>query len=328
MNSVFPSTPLDEPLRIAFFGTPEFAATCLEDLYAGPHEVVAVITAPDKKAGRGQRLQSSQVKVTAQRLELPVLQPHNLKAPEFIETFRSIDCDLAIVVAFRMLPEAIWNSPRYGSVNLHASLLPQLRGAAPIQWAIRHGLPETGVTTFSLQQAIDTGDILLQQKVDITSTETAKTLHDKLLNEGVKLITKTIDELAQGQLTSVPQAEMDSDKNLLSAPKLTRENCRINWTQSTESVSNMIRSLNPYPTGWCHTPLGDIKVLNVESASIDGELPSPGTASIEKGKLYVSCLNGWVELTDIIPIGKRAMRASDWINGLQADRRNSLGVWG
>lgn len=327
MNSVFPSTPLDRPLRIAFFGTPQFAATCLDAIFAGPHEVVAVITAPDKKAGRGQRLRASQVKATAQRLELLLLQPLNLKAPEFIETFRSLDCDLAIVVAFRMLPEAVWNSPRYGSVNLHASLLPQLRGAAPIQWAIRNGLTETGVTTFSLRQAIDTGDILMQQKVDITSTETAKTLHDKLLQEGVKLIAKTIDALAQGQLTPVPQAEMVSKENLLSAPKLTRENSRINWSQSTENVINMIRSLNPHPTSWCPTPLGDFKVVNVESAFIDGELPSPGTASIDKGKLYVSCLNGWVELKEIIPNGKRAMRASDWINGLQADRRSALGIW-
>ncbi len=327
MSNAYPNAPLKKPLRLAFFGTPEFAAVCLRELNTGPHPIVAVVTAPDKKAGRGQQLRSSRVKKTANELKLPLLQPTNLKDTDFVNSFRALECDLAIVVAFRMLPESIWNAPRFGSINLHASLLPQLRGAAPIQWAIRHRLTETGVTTFALQHAIDTGDILLQAKVAIAPTETAASLHDKLLELGKKLLSQTIDALAQGKLTPIAQRAMASDTNRLDAPKLNRTNSRVNWSQRAENVEHMVRSLTPYPTAICHTPWGDFKVLSVQHTDFERPLPTPGDACIADKRLFIACTDRWIELLSIVPIGKRAMEASTWINGLQPEKRESLGNW-
>ena len=327
MSRAFPSAPLKKPLRLAFFGTPEFAAVCLRELNTGPHPIVAVVTAPDKKAGRGQQLRSSRVKETANELNLPLFQPTNLKDTDFAHSFRALDCDLAIVVAFRMLPESVWNAPRFGSINLHASLLPQLRGAAPIQWAIRHRLTETGVTTFALQHAIDTGDILLQAKVAIAPTETAASLHDKLLEQGKALLSKTIDALAQGELTPIAQQTLASNTNRLDAPKLDRTNSRINWSQTTENVEHMVRSLTPYPTAFCRTPWGDFKVLSVRHTDFERTLPKPGDACIADKRLFIACTDRWLELLSIVPTGKRAMEASTWINGLQPEKRESLGNW-
>jgi methionyl-tRNA formyltransferase len=327
MSKAFPSAPLKKPMRLAFFGTPEFAAVCLRELHTGPHTIVAVVTAPDKKAGRGQQLRSSRVKETANELNLPLFQPTNLKDTDFAHSFRALDCDLAIVVAFRMLPESIWNAPRFGSINLHASLLPQLRGAAPIQWAIRHRLTETGVTTFALQHAIDTGDILLQAKVAIAPTETAASLHNKLLEQGKALLSKTIDALAQGELTPIAQQTLASNTHRLDAPKLDRTNSRINWSQAAENVEHMVRSLTPYPTAFCRTPWGDFKVLSVRHTDFARTLTKPGDACIADKRLFIACTDRWLELLSIVPIGKRAMEASTWINGLQPEKRESLGNW-
>lgn len=327
MSKAFPSAPLKKPLRLAFFGTPEFAAVCLRELNTGPHPIVAVVTAPDKKAGRGQQLRSSRVKETANELNLPLFQPTNLKDTDFAHSFQALDCDLAIVVAFRMLPESIWNAPRFGSINLHASLLPQLRGAAPIQWAIRHRLTETGVTTFALQHAIDTGDILLQAKVAIAPTETAASLHDKLLEQGKSLLSKTIDALAQGELTPIAQQTLASNTHRLDAPKLDRTNSRVNWSQSAENVEHMVRSLTPYPTAFCRTPWGDFKVLSVRHTDFERTLTKPGDACIAEKRLFIACTDRWLEVLSIVPIGKRAMEASTWINGLQPEKRESLGNW-
>ena len=203
--ATFPTTPLDRPLRIAFLGTPEFAAVCLEALTASSHKVVGVVTAPDRPAGRGHQMHASAVKTIAQKQELPLLQPTNLKAPEFIEAFANWHVDVAIVVAFRMLPEIVWNSPPFGTINLHASLLPNLRGAAPIHRAIMAGLKETGVTTFSLEHAIDTGDVLLQDATDIDPHENTGALHDRLADLGKSLIVQTLDTLVAGNLAGVPQ---------------------------------------------------------------------------------------------------------------------------
>jgi methionyl-tRNA formyltransferase len=317
MSKAFPSAPLKKPLRLAFFGTPEFAAVCLRELHTGPHAIVAVVTAPDKKAGRGQQLRSSRVKETANELNLPLFQPTNLKDTDFAHSFRALDCDLAIVVAFRMLPESVWNAPRFGSINLHASLLPQLRGAAPIQWAIRHRLTETGVTTFALQHA----------KVAIAPTETAASLHDKLLEQGKALLSKTIDALAQGELTPIAQQTLASNTHRLDAPKLDRTNSRINWSQSAENVEHMVRSLTPYPTAFCRTPWGDFKVLSVRHTDFERTLTKPGDACIADKRLFIACTDRWLELLSIVPIGKRAMEASTWINGLQPEKRESLGNW-
>ena len=226
-----------------------------------------------------------------------------------------------------MLPESIWNAPRFGSINLHASLLPQLRGAAPIQWAIRHRLTETGVTTFALQHAIDTGDILLQAKVAIAPNETAASLHDKLLEQGKALLSKTIDALAQGELTPTAQQTLASNTHRLDAPKLDRTNSRINWSQTAENVEHMVRSLTPYPTAFCRTPWGDFKVLSVRHTDFERTLPKPGDACIADKRLFIACTDRWLELLSIVPIGKRAMEASTWINGLQPEKRESLGNW-
>jgi methionyl-tRNA formyltransferase len=327
MNKTFPTIPTEQPLRIAFFGTPDFAAICLQKLHTSRNEIVAVITAPDKKSGRGQRMHHSPVKSAASQLNLPVLQPQNLKDPSFAAIFKELDCDLAIVVAFRMLPKAIWSAPRFGSINLHASLLPQLRGAAPIQWAIRHKLLETGVTTFSLQHAIDTGDILLQESVAIEPTETAGTLHDKLLQTGSTLIIETIEKLTQGNLRPVAQADLLLSRPLLEAPKLNRENCLIKWSQSTDNVLHMIRSLNPYPKSWCTTPTGDLKVISAQPTELDIKLQEAGTAIIHRNRLFIACSDGWIELLKIVPNGKKPMEARAWINGLQPSQRQSLGIW-
>ena len=327
MSESFPTTRLDRPLRIAFFGTPEFAATCMREIYGGKHEIVAVITSPDKKAGRGHQMRSSEVKKAAVELGLPIHQPTNLKSPEFVATITGLDCDLAVVVAFRMLPQLVWDAPRFGSINLHASLLPQLRGAAPIQWAIRHKLTETGVTTFSLQQAIDTGDILLQAKVAILPSETAATLHDKLLYQGKQLLAQTLEKLANGQLKAIPQHTMEADSPRLEAPKLNRTNCRIDWSQNADSVEHMIRSLNPYPSSICGTPWGDFKVLTARLAEVDFTLKKPGEATIHKDRLFVACQDRWLELMEIVPNGKRSMEVKAWINGLQPSKRETLGDW-
>jgi len=327
MSESFPNYPLKRPLRIAFFGTPEFAATCLQEIHNGPHQIVAVITSPDKKAGRGQKLRSSKVKEVATTLNLTIHQPRNLKAPDFVAEFEDLNCDVAVVVAFRMLPEVIWAAPRYGSINLHASLLPQLRGAAPIQWAIRHKLTETGVTTFALQHAIDTGDILLQARVPISPSETAETLHDKLLMRGKKLVTETLKKLTQGELKPVAQDELKNGEERLNAPKLNRSNCRIEWTQTADCVEHMIRSLHPYPTSFCTTPWGDFKVVSAQLTTTDRVLTAPGDAIIHKNKLLVACRDQWLELTQIVPNGKKQMESNAWINGLQPEKRESLGNW-
>ena len=327
MSESFPNSPVTKPLRIAFFGTPEFAGKCLREIHGGPHKIVAVITSPDKKSGRGQKMSSSYVKRAATDLKLPIHQPKNLKAPDFVAAFSKLNCDIAIVVAFRMLPEVIWDAPRYGSINLHASLLPQLRGAAPIQWAIRHKLTETGVTTFALQHAIDTGDILLQANVPISPLETAATLHDKLLIRGQKLLTQTLEKLIRGELKPVAQHELNNKEERLNAPKLDRTNCRIDWTQSAENVEHMIRSLSPYPTSFCSTPWGDFKVISAQLIDTDRKLAAPGDATILQNKLLVSCQDRWLELTKIVPKGKKPMNANAWINGLQPSKRDSLGNW-
>jgi methionyl-tRNA formyltransferase len=327
MSESFPNSPVKKPLRIAFFGTPEFAASCLRAIHSGPHQIIAVITSPDKKAGRGQKLRTSQVKKAAMALDLPIHQPSNLKAPDFVADFTKLHCDVAIVVAFRMLPEVIWDAPQYGSINLHASLLPQLRGAAPIQWAIRYKLTETGVTTFALQRTIDTGDILLQASVPISPSETAATLHDKLLMRGKKLLAETLENLTLGKLMPVAQEELKNSGKRLNAPKLNRTNCRIDWAQTAENVEHMIRSLNPYPTSFCSTPWGDFKVISAQFIAADRDLAAPGDAIIIKNKLLVACQDRWLELTEIVPNGKKPMKANAWINGLQPGNRDSLGNW-
>ena len=236
-------------LRIVFMGTPEFAVPSLRALVAGGYHVVAVVTTPDKPAGRGQKLHESDVKVAARELGLPVLQPVKLRDPEFVEALRALQPDLGIVIAFRMLPEIIWAMPRLGTFNLHASLLPQYRGAAPINWAIINGETETGVTTFLLNHEIDKGAILDQVRVPIGPEDTVGTMYERLMNIGTSLVTQTVDRIAAGDITPVEQQSVD-ERTLRPAPKIFKEDCRIDWTQPGKRIVDFIRGLSPYPAAW------------------------------------------------------------------------------
>lgn len=312
----YPTAPLNRPLRVAFLGTPEFAAACCEAVLVGPHEVVGVVTAPDRPAGRGHKLQPSAVKVLALANGLPLLQPERLKAPEFIEAFNDWNADVAVVVAFRMLPEAVWSAPPFGTINLHASLLPQLRGAAPIQRAIMCGLKETGVTTFALQHAIDTGAILQATRLKIGTNETAGSLHDRLLEAGKQLIGTTLNALAEGRLVGTPQDQCMPNSPLLEAPKLFREDCLVNWHATLARVHDHIRGLNPFPTAWTPGPDGPIKLLSGRPFPAE-DSTRPGTWRIAQGTVQVKCHDGWYELTELKPPGKRALSGAEWVNGHQ-----------
>lgn len=315
--AVFPRSELNRTLRVAFFGTPEFAATCLDSLVESHHDVVGVVTAPDRRSGRGQKIQPSAVKISAEAHGLPLLQPSNLKNPEFNEAVAAWEADVFIVVAFRMLPQVVWDAPEFGTINLHASLLPQLRGAAPIQWAIIHGLAESGVSTFSLQHAIDTGDVLLQERVAIDKDDDAGTLYGKLLSSGKTLLVETLDRLVAGELESRPQS---SEHPRLEAPKLNRENTSIDWSEPSDNVLNKIRGLCPFPRAWTASPYGDIKVLKAHSmdpAVVPSQDTLPGDTVLVKGVLAVRCSDGWIGIDELIPPGKGRMSGFAWSNGLQ-----------
>jgi methionyl-tRNA formyltransferase len=316
--AVFPTTKLNRTLRVAFFGTPEFAAVCLDSLVASHHDVVGVVTAPDRRSGRGQKVQPSAVKTSAEAHGLPLLQPTNLKDSEFNEALAAWEADVFIVVAFRMLPKVVWDAPEFGTINLHASLLPQLRGAAPIQWAIIHGLAESGVSTFSLQHAIDTGDVLLQERVAIKQADDAGILYGNLLNTGQALLVETLDQLVAGELKPQPQS---SENTHLEAPKLNRENTSIDWSESTDNVLNKIRGLYPFPKAWTPSPYGDIKVLkahSVDAAIAPSQDAHPGDTALVNGVLAVRCSDGWIGIDELIPPGKGRMSGFAWSNGLQS----------
>lgn len=317
--TTFPTSPLGRSLRIVFFGTPEFAASCLETLLASDHEVVGAITSPDRKSGRGQHVQPSAVKTTALDNNLPLLQPPNLKEPAFLSALSEWNADVYIVVAFRMLPQIVWNAPRFGTINLHASLLPQLRGAAPIQWAIINGLESSGVTTFSLQHQIDTGDILLQQSVPIAPHDDASHLYTKLLEAGRPLLVQTIDALAAGELKPMPQASTNVPETRIEAPKLNRENTSIDWTQSHVDVLNKVRGLNPFPKAWTPSQHGDIKLLKASLLELTAGLADaePGTVVVHAKAMAVRCGDGWIQVDELIPPGKSRMSGQAWMNGLK-----------
>ena len=315
--AVFPTSELNRTLRVVFFGTPEFAAVCLDSLVASRHEVVGVVTAPDRRSGRGQKLQPSAVKTSAESHGLPLLQPTNLKDSEFNEALAGWGADVFIVVAFRMLPQVVWDAPEFGTINLHASLLPQLRGAAPIQWAIIHGLTESGVSTFSLQHAIDTGDVLLQERVAIDKADDAGALYGKLLNSGQALLVETLDRLVAGELQPRPQASKNPQ---LEAPKLNRENTSIDWTESTDNVLNKIRGLHPFPKAWTASAHGDTKVLRahaIDPATVPSPEAQPGDTALINRVLAVRCSDGWIGIDELIPPGKGRMSGFAWSNGLQ-----------
>lgn len=308
--------------RIVFMGTPDFAVESLKALVENNYNIVGVITAPDKPAGRGRQISESAVKQYAVEKGLHVLQPEKLKNPEFITQLENLKADLQIVVAFRMLPEVVWNMPPMGTFNLHASLLPQYRGAAPLNWAIINGEKETGVTTFLLDHEIDTGRIIYQQRIPIGDEDTVGDLHDRMMVLGADLVLKTVDALAEGRAEAVEQtALISSPEEIKHAPKIFKEDCRIDWTKDTESVRNLIRGLSPYPAAWTeliHPEKEEVISAKIYAANRDNSsLPArPGTlASDGKSFLKVACVDGWLSITDIQLSGKKRMKIEELLRG-------------
>ncbi len=310
-HTLFLGMPSPENPRILFAGTPEFAATILKKLLLEKANIIGVITAPDKPAGRGLQMQSSAVKMLAQEHGLHILQPEKLKNPEFLAELESLKPDLGIVVAFRMLPEAVWKLPRLGTFNLHASLLPAFRGAAPINRAIMAGESKTGLSTFQLQQEIDTGDLLLQEEIEIGENETAGSLYERMMHQGAGLVWKTVKGFIEGSLHPIPQ-----DGNKASgAPKIFREDGKINPADPARKIHNQVRGLNPHPGAFLER---DGKILKIHQTELSGESCLPGEfgqLASRDGKLLLACGDEWLRILEIQPEGKRKMTAREFLAG-------------
>lgn len=299
-------------MRIVFFGTPEFAVPMLEALIASSHEVVAVVTAPDKPAGRGMELHQSEVKQCALKHGLNVLQPEKLKNEQFVEALRSLNADLFVIVAFRMLPEVVWNMPPMGSINLHASLLPNYRGAAPINWAIINGEKETGVTTFFLQHEIDTGNIIFQEKIPIEDAETAGTLYKKLMLIGAAVLSKTVDAIAVGNYPQIPQAHILEVKK---APKIFKPDCELNFHKGAVALHNFVRGLSPYPAAYFYHKGKMLKVFRTQFEIAIHQYAAGTLLSDGKTYLKVACADGFLHLLDVQMEGKKRMDIATFLRG-------------
>ncbi|MBD5353972.1 MAG: methionyl-tRNA formyltransferase [Bacteroides sp.] len=309
-----------QDLKIVFLGTPDFAVESLRRIVDGGYNVVGVVTMPDKPAGRGHKLYQSPVKEFAVEHGLHLMQPVKLKDPAFVDELRSLDADLFVVIAFRMLPEVVWTMPRLGTFNLHASLLPRYRGAAPINWAVINGDTETGVTTFFLKHEIDTGDIIAQEKVEILPTDNVGDVHDRLMELGAELTIKTIDDIIAGTLTTIPQEQLVGDTEPTPAPKIFKETCRIDWNLPAERIHNLVRGLSPYPAAWTTlmdggTEVGAVKVF--ETRIVKSHVGNiPGEIIIEGDTLTVGCGNGEaIEILSLQAPGKRRMPTPDFLRG-------------
>lgn len=304
--------------RIVFMGTPEFAVASLEALIAAEIEIAAVVTAPDKPAGRGRQMRISAVKEAAIRRGLRVLQPERLRDPGFLMGLDEVSADLFVVVAFRMLPEAVWRKPAMGTINLHASLLPAYRGAAPINWAIINGETRTGATTFFIQETIDTGDILDSVELAIGPEENAGELHDRLMNAGAELLVGTVQRILSGDRSSMPQ-HSGADQ-LPAAPKLTSEACRIDWNRPARKVHDFVRGLAPVPGAWTMMerpggPYERFKILSARVCQADQDASRPGTMRMEDGTLLVACGSGRVFVHELQPEGRKRMATADFLRG-------------
>lgn len=316
-----------ESLKIIYMGTPDFAVLPLQKLVEGNYRVEAVITMPDKPSGRGHKVQFSPVKQYALEKNIPLLQPTNLKDPEFIETLRSYQADLQIVVAFRMLPEIVWNMPPMGTFNLHASLLPQYRGAAPINWAVINGDKETGITTFFLQHAIDTGEVIQQERVPIEETDDVGIVHDKLMVLGADLVIETVDAILTGNVKTISQNEMADPTTLRPAPKIFKDTCQINWNQASKVIYDFIRGLSPYPAAWTTLQTqdgqaaGTVKIFKTHR--VDEDIPhgsTPGTLiSDNKNYLRVVTADGLLEIDSLQMPGKKRVSTGEFLRGYRED---------
>jgi len=298
-------------------GTPQFAVASLDALIQAGCNIVGVVTAPDKPAGRGQKLNQSAVKQYAVAKGLHVLQPEKLRSPEFLAELKALEADLQVVVAFRMLPEAVWNMPPKGTINLHASLLPQYRGAAPINWAIINGEAESGVTTFFLKHEIDTGDILFTEKVTLSGHETAGELHDRLMNKGAGLLVKTVKGVESGRYNEHPQSLLAEGMELRHAPKLSKADCLVNWNQPAQTIYNRIRGLSPVPTAYT---LLNGKILKIYRAEFEQGQPGirpGGLLTDNKSFLKFAAADGFVSVTDVQLEGKKQMGIADFLRGVK-----------
>ena len=308
-------------LRIVFMGTPEFAVASLKRLVEEGYNIVAVITTPDKPAGRGQRMHESDVKVAARELGLPILQPEKLRDPEFVQAMQELQPDLGIVIAFRMLPEVIWAMPRYGTFNLHASLLPQYRGAAPINWAIINGEKETGITTFLLNHEIDKGAIIGQRKMPILAEDNIGTMYDKLMTEGCDLVVETVEKIAAQDFTPIEQMHID-EATLKPAPKIFKEDCKIDWSWEGKRIVNFVRGLSPYPAAW--TPMylngeekGSAKIFEVRFSPNKGNGNVGEIISDGKEQIAVVCSDGLIEIRSMQMAGKKRMSNKELLLGFR-----------
>lgn len=314
-----------QDLRIVFFGTPEFAVASLKRLVDGGYNIVAAVTMPDKQAGRGRHIMQSDVKKYAEKSGIPLLQPEKLKDGTFIDALRSFNADLFIVIAFRMLPEIVWGMPPLGTFNLHASLLPKYRGAAPINWAVINGETETGVTTFFLQHEIDTGDIIQQKHVEIGITDNVGIVHDKLMELGADMVVETVDNLINGTVKPIPQDRLTAGMPVIPAPKIFKDTCHINWNRPAMTVYNHIRGLSPYPAAWNRFDKDgkefQLKIYETglpETNVATGQ--TPGTVSVRKDKVFVACSDGELELLSIQLSGKKRMGIPEFLRGFNLEK--------
>ncbi|MGP1539801.1 methionyl-tRNA formyltransferase [Bacteroides pyogenes] len=310
-------------LRIVYMGTPDFAVESLRQLVEGGYNVAGVITMPDKPAGRGHKIQYSPVKQYALSQNLPLLQPQNLKDDEsFIQSLRDWKADLQIVVAFRMLPEVVWNMPRLGTFNLHASLLPQYRGAAPINWAVINGDTETGITTFFLKHEIDTGEVIRQQRVPIADTDNVEVVHDKLMMLGGKLVVETVDDILNDRVKPMPQEEMAVAGELRPAPKIFKETCRIDWNRPVKKIYDFVRGLSPYPGAWTEliSPEGETVVLKIFESEKNVEKHGliPGTIVTDgKKTIKIAVPDGFLSILSLQLPGKKRLKTDELLRGFR-----------
>lgn len=311
-------------LKIVFMGTPDFAVATLKQIIENKFNVVGVITAPDKPAGRGRKLNESAVKKYAKEQGLHILQPTNLKDQSFLEELKSLNANLQIIVAFRMLPKVVWDMPKYGTFNLHASLLPNYRGAAPINWAIINGETTTGVSTFFIDEKIDTGEMILQKEVEINPKENAGSLHDKLMHIGSDLVIDTIKLIQEGQVKTIPQPE---DATIKTAYKLNRDNCKIDWNKNIDQIYNQIRGLSPYPAAWSILENGDqkldVKIYQTEK-EIENHNLTIGSIIFDKSSIKVAVNKGFINIIEIKLPGKRLMDVKSLLNGFTLEENAKM----
>lgn len=317
----------NDSIRIVFMGTPEFAVAPLQAIKDSGINIVGVVTAPDQPAGRGKKIKSPAIREYAEaNLSCPIFQPEKLKDPAFVSALQKLQADLFIVVAFRMLPEIIWSMPAQGTINLHASLLPQYRGAAPINWVIINGEHETGLTTFLINKEIDTGRILLQEKMQIQPGETAGSLHDRMMVTGSELLVRTIRQFMRDTIQPVPQESFNiPEGKLKKAPKIFKEDCRINWNSESRAIDNLVRGLHPFPGAFTHLVEQDgtssiLKIHSTASTKTDEQEMPPGTLmKVEDSGLWVKTGDGWLELDVVQAAGKNKMHAADFLRGFRGN---------